>query len=172
MKSLHFALTVTVALTLAGLVACNRATGGGVSAAASDTSKIPITTTSDQARSEFLVGRDLSERLLGQESLQHFEKAVALDPEFGSAELALANNAATAKDFFDHQKKAIGLVDKVSEGEKLLILANEAAANGDAVKQKDCLEKLVAAYPNDERAQFNLATYYFGQQEIEQAVAL
>jgi tetratricopeptide (TPR) repeat protein len=170
MKSAHFVLTVTVALSLAGSTACNRGKVGEVSAAASDAAKIPITTTSDQARNEFLLGRDLSERLLGQESLQHFEKAIALDPEFGSAELALANNAATAKDFFDHQKKAMSLVDKVSEGEKLLILANEAGANGDATKQKDCLEKLVAAYPDDERAQFNLATYYFGQQELEQAV--
>jgi tetratricopeptide (TPR) repeat protein len=170
MKSAHLVLTLTVGLSLAGNTACNRGKVGEVSAAASDAAKIPITTTSDQARSEFLLGRDLSDRLLGQESLQHFDKAVAFDPDFASAELALANNAATAKDFFDHQKKAMSLADKVSEGEKLLILANEAGANGDVTKQKDCLDKLVAAYPNDERAQFNLATYYFGQQELEQAV--
>jgi len=29
---------------------------------------------------------------------------------------------------------------------------------------------LVAAYPNDERAQFSLANFYFGQQDIDQAV--
>jgi tetratricopeptide (TPR) repeat protein len=170
MKSAHSVLTLTVVLSLAGFAGCSKAKVGEVSAAASDAAKVPITTTSDQARNEFLLGRDLSERLLGQESLQHFDKAIALDPDFASAELALANNAATAKDFFDHQKKAMSLVGKVSEGEKLLILANEAAANGDVTKQKDCLEKLVAAYPNDERAQFNLANYYFGQQELEQAV--
>jgi tetratricopeptide (TPR) repeat protein len=169
-KSVHFVLTVSVVLSLVGFVGCNKAKVGEVSAAASDAAKVPVTTTSDQARNEFLLGRDLSERLLGQESLQHFDKAIALDPDFASAELALANNAVTAKDFFEHQKKAMSLVDKVSEGEKLLILANEAAANGDVTKQKDYLEKLVAAYPNDERAQFNLANYYFGQQELEPAV--
>ncbi|MGA8215124.1 MAG: tetratricopeptide repeat protein [Candidatus Sulfotelmatobacter sp.] len=165
-----FVLTLTLALSLAGSTACNKAREGQVSAAASDTAKIPITTSSEEAKKEFLLGRDLSDRLLGQESLQHFDKAVVLDPDFASAELALAVNAATAKDFFDHQKKAMSLADKASEGEKLLILANEAAANGDVTKQKDYLEKLVASYPNDERAQFTLANYYFGQQELEPAV--
>ena len=32
-------------------------------------------------------------------------------------------------------------------------------------KQKDELDQLVAAYPNDERAQFTLGNYYFGQQD-------
>jgi len=64
----------------------------------------------------------------------------------------------------------VSLADKASDGEKLLILANEAGANGDTVKQKDYLDKLVTAYPNDERAQFNLANYYFGQQELNPAV--
>jgi tetratricopeptide (TPR) repeat protein len=141
-----------------------------VSAASSDAAKIPITTTSDEARKEFLQGVDLSDRLLGQESLQHFDKAIALDPTFASAELARANNSVTAKDFFDHQKKAMALADKVSEGEKLLILANEAGTNGDVAKQKEYLEKVVAAYPNDERAQFALANYYFGQQDVDQAI--
>src|SRR5580700_10614525 len=159
-KSARFVVALGVALGTAGWTSCNKAKVGEVSAAPSDAAKIPITTTSDQARNEFLLGRDLSERLLGQESLQHFDKAVALDPDFASAELALATNSATAKDFFDHQKKAMSLADKVSEGEKLLILANEAGANGDVGKQKDYLEKLVAAYPGDERAQFNLANYY------------
>jgi tetratricopeptide (TPR) repeat protein len=170
MKSVHFVLVFSVALSLAVFAGCNKAKVGEVSAAASDAAKVPITTTSDQARNEYLLGRDLSDRLLGQESLQHFDKAVALDPAFASAELALATNAATTNDFFEHQKKAMELADKVSEGEKLLILANDAGANGDVTKQKDCLEKLVAAYPNDERVQFNLANYYFGQQELEQAV--
>ena len=53
--------------------------------------KIPVTTKSEDARKEFLQGRDLSEKLLAQDSVQHFDKAIALDPEFASAELARAN---------------------------------------------------------------------------------
>ena len=69
--------------------------------------------------------------------MQHFDKAIALDPEFASAELARANAAGTAKEFFEHLNKAVALTDKASEGERLLILANQAGANGEAVKQKE-----------------------------------
>jgi tetratricopeptide (TPR) repeat protein len=166
----RFVLALSLSVSSAVLIACNKSAGGSVSASSADTAKIPITTSSDEAKKEFLQGRDLSDRLLGQESLQHFDKAIALDPAFASAELARANNSNTAKEFFEHQKKAVALADKVSEGERLLILANEAGANGEVVKQKEDLEKLVAAYPNDERAQFALANYYFGQQEVDQAI--
>jgi tetratricopeptide (TPR) repeat protein len=169
-KTLQLALTVSLLLISIVLTACNQRVGN-IRTAAADTGKLPVTTRSDEARQEFLQGQDLSDRLLGQESLQHFDKALSLDPEFASAELARANNSATAKDFFDHLKKAVTLDDKASEGEKWLILANEAGANGDTEKQKNYLEKLAAAYPNDERIQFNLGTYYFGQQEIDDAVA-
>src|SRR5256885_5643466 len=97
--------------------------------------KIPVTTTSEEAKKEFLQGRDLAEKLLAQDSLQHFDKALALDPDFASAELARANNSPTAKEFFEHLNKAVSLADKASDGEKLLILANQAAANGDVPKQ-------------------------------------
>lgn len=170
MKAARFVLAVSIAISTASWTACSKTRDGEVSAAASDAGKIPITTTSDEARKEFLVGRDLSERSLQQESLQHFDKAIALDPDFASAESLRANNSPTANDFFAHQKRAVSLVDKVSEGEKLLILANGAGVSGDVVKQKEYLEKLVAAYPNDERAQYNLASYYFGQQELDPTV--
>lgn len=169
-KSARLFLVVSIALGTATWTACNKANDGEVTAAASNGGKIPITTKSDEAKNEFLQGRDLSERLLGQESIQHFDKALAADPDFAAAELARANNSPTAKEFFEHQKKAVSLADKASDGEKLLILASEAGANGDNAKQQDYLEKLVAAYPNDERAQFALGTFCFGQQEMDQAV--
>jgi len=163
-------LAAIVVLNAAIWSACNKTNGAGQSVAASDGGKIPITTKSDDARKEFLQAQDLSDRLLGQESLQHFDQAIILDPDFASAELARATNSPTAQEFFDHLKKAVSLVDKVSQGEKLLILANEAGANGDTVKQKEYLDQLVAAYSNDERAHLNLGNYYFGQQDLAQAV--
>ena len=144
------------------------AVGSGSSAA--DSGKIPITTKSEEARNEFLQGRDLSERLLAQDALQHFDKVLALDPEFASAELARANASPTAKEFFDHLAKAVSLADRASEGERLMILSNQAGANGEVSKQKEALEKLVVAFPGDERAQFALGGYYFAQQEWAQAI--
>jgi tetratricopeptide (TPR) repeat protein len=160
---------VVLALSVVG-TACNNANPGAGSATAAGSGKVPITTKSEEARKEFLQGRDLSEKLLAQESLQHFDKALALDPDFAFAELARANNSPTAKEFFEHLNKAVALADKASDGEKLFILANQAGANGDVAKQKDNLDKLVAAYSNDERAQFVLGNYYFGQQQYGPAI--
>jgi tetratricopeptide (TPR) repeat protein len=132
--------------------------------------KIAITTSSEEARKEFLQGRDLQEKLQIQDSIQHFDKAISLDPNFALAELNRAQVSPTGKEFFDHLKKAVALADKASNGEKLLILGNEAGANGNAAKQKELLEQLAAAFPNDERAHFNLGGYYFGQQDFPSAI--
>ncbi len=156
-------------LFAASSIACTKSSRNV--AASSDGGKIPITTSSEEARKEFLTGRDLSERLLAQESLPHFDKALALDPEFASAELARAISSPTPKEFFEHQKKAVSLASKASNGEKLLIMANEAGANGVTEIQKEYLEQLVAAYPNDERAQFTLGNYFFAQQQLDEALA-
>jgi tetratricopeptide (TPR) repeat protein len=164
-------LVASLVLTVATWTACTRTSvSGNTASSSSDDGKVPITTKSNDARAEYLQGRELSEKLLGQESLQHFDKAIALDPEFATAELARANNSPTAKEFFEHLNKAVSLADKTSNGEKLFILANEAAANGDNAKQKEDLDKLVADYPNDERARLNLGNYYFGQQEFNAAI--
>ena len=130
-----------------------------------------MTTSSPEAKAEFLQGRDQFEKLLLTDSVAHFAKAVSLDANFALAELSLANSAPTAKQFFEHLNKAVSLADKASDGERLLILATEAGANANAVKQKEYLDQLVALYPNDERAHFNLAGYFFGQQDYPQAIA-
>jgi hypothetical protein len=67
-------------------------------------------------------------------------------------------------------QKAVSLADKVSLGERLLILATEAELKGDPVKWRDNLEKLAAAYPNDERAENELATFYFATQQYQLAI--
>ena len=86
------------------------------------------------------------------------------------AELALSGSSPTGGEFFEHLNKAVALADKVSNGEKLLILATQAGANGDINGQKEHLDQLVAAYPNDERAQFAMGGYYFGQTDYPQAI--
>src|SRR5262249_7208251 len=133
--------------------------------APSGAGKIPVTTASAEAKAEFLKGRDSAEKLQITDSIAHYAKAASLDPGFASAELSPANSAPTGKEFFEHLHKAVGLADKASNGERLLILAAEAGANANPAKQKEYLDALVAAYPNDERAHFNLGGWYFGQQQ-------
>ena len=133
--------------------------------------KIAITTSSEDARKEFLAGRELSEKLRLTDSIQHFDKAISLDPNFALAHLNRANVSPTGKEFFEHLKHAVSHADKASDGERMLIQSAEAGANGNPTKQKEILEKLVSAYPNDERAHFNLGGYYFGQQDYAKAIA-
>jgi tetratricopeptide (TPR) repeat protein len=154
------------------VMSCQQGNTATASAPTKDNNgKIPVTTSSDEARKEYLAGRDLQEKLRITDSIAHFDKAISLDPNFALAELNRANVSPTAKEFFEHLKKAAALADKASDGERMLIQANEAGANGDPTKQKEILEKLVSAYPNDERAHFNLGGYYFGQQDFTQAIS-
>jgi tetratricopeptide (TPR) repeat protein len=133
--------------------------------------KMPITTSSERALEYYLQGRDLVEKLRGQESRQFFQQAVDEDPEFAVAYLQLAPVQPSVKEFFASFDKAKALVDKVSEAERLWILGYEAGAiGGDPVGQLGYFQKLVKQYPNDERAHNLLAGNYFGTQDWEMAV--
>jgi len=114
----NFALAGLV-LSVAASLGCNQAPQTTSSGASSDGGKIPITTSSDEAKREFVQGRDLFEKLQVNDSIQHFDKALALDPAFAAAELARANASPTAKELFEHLNKAVVLEDKTSDGEKL-----------------------------------------------------
>ena len=173
-RSLLLILSLVVATTIALGLFANVAAGANTNPFTGinepNGGKIPITTSSEEARKAFLQGRDLNEKLLIQDSIAHFDKAISLDPNFAWAELSRAQVSPTGKEFFEHLKKAVSLSDKASKGEKLLILAAEAGANGNPAKQKEYLDQLIGAYPNDERANFALAGYHFGQQEVPQAI--
>jgi tetratricopeptide (TPR) repeat protein len=172
-KAFLLLLSLVIAATFAFTGSANVESTKTASAANTDPNgagKIPITTSSEEARKEFLLGRDLNEKLLIQDSIAHFDKAISLDPNFAWAELNRSAVSPTGKEFFDHLKKAVTLADKASSGEKLLILGTEAGVNGNPAKQKEYLDQLVKDYPNDERANFALAAYYFGQQDFPNAI--
>jgi len=166
--------TFSLILILLALAGCqvepNRTSTANNAPAANTNGKIAITTSSEEARKAFLAGRDLSEKLRITDSLQHYDKAIALDPNFALAHLNRAQTSPTAKEFFDHLKHAVAHSANASDGERMLIEAAEAGANANPTKQKEILDKLVAAYPNDERAHFTLGGYYFGQQDFTQAI--
>jgi tetratricopeptide (TPR) repeat protein len=139
--------------------------------AATAADKIPITTSSDEARQLYLRGRDLVEKLRATDARPFFQAAAAKDPGFALAQVGLANSAGTAKEFFDAVGRATALADKASEPERLLICAIDAGAKGEPARQQDCLTKLVAACPEDERAHNQVGAFHFGRQDYEAAVA-
>lgn len=82
---------------------------------------VPLTTESDEARELYLEGRERVENLQVAEGRALFEQALAQDPDFALAHLALANSAVTAKGFFEHLREAVARIDGVSEGERHMI---------------------------------------------------
>ena len=132
--------------------------------------KVVVTTASVEARDSFLRGRDLAEKLRATEARVFFEEAVTADPGFALAHLALANSATTAQGFFDSLERAVELAESVSEGERLMILGQDAGTRGDAAAQQKHYDALVEAFPGDERGHNLLGTFYFGRQEYEKAI--
>jgi len=132
--------------------------------------KLSITTSSDRARQEFIEGRDLFEKLQFTESAEHLEQAIRLDSNFVKAYLyasILQQNPNMRRQYIN---KAKAVMNEVSEGERLLVLAAEADMNGDRKKQEKYLQDIVESYPRDERALTNLGTFYFGSKEFEKAL--
>jgi tetratricopeptide (TPR) repeat protein len=157
------AARLALAFILVGYSSAHAQSSGG-------SSKIPITTTSAEAKQQYVKGRTLGENLRAHDSREFLTQAAAKDPGMALAHYSLALNAPTARDFFEHLKRAVALADKASKGERLMILGLQAGANADTKLQRDYYERLAAAYPRDERAHFLLGGAYFGQQNYLKAI--
>lgn len=140
-----------------------------VGAMAADSEKIPITTRSDDARKEFLAGRQLFENLKRKASVPHFQKALNLDSDFAMAAAFLAQSEGSARGFFDNIEKAVRAAANASEGERETILGLQAGGAGKTEAQRNHYENAVRLYPSDERALTQLGTHYFVQQEYRKA---
>jgi len=166
---MHTRFTARTLACLLILVGCAAAgLHPGKAKAASD--KIPITTSSDEARQLYLKGRDLNEKLRGTDAHALFQKAVALDGNFALAYVGLANTAASPKEFFEATTHAATLAPKVTEGERHLILALEAGMKGNPAEVLSHYTTLVKMFPKDERAQTLLGITYFGRQDYQPAI--
>jgi tetratricopeptide (TPR) repeat protein len=165
-------------LTICGVVfilaGCDRAKPdaaretGAVSSA--NRGKIPVTTSSEEARQLQAEGLKLADQLRPHQARQQFEKAVAKDPNFAMAHYNLAQASPSAKATTEHLNRAVALSENASEGERLTILAFQAINNGDPAKWLEYSKQLVAAYPEDERARASLGNvYFFAEQDYENA---
>ncbi len=141
--------------------------------------KVPVTTKSEEARNLYLKGQEYADQLRPHEARQLLMQAAAKDPEFAMAHHDLALNSPTAKETREHLNQAVALSDKASEGERLTILALQAANNADPAKSLDYSKQVVAKYPQDERARIGLGVTLFFQQnypdaaaELEQAIEI
>jgi len=157
------AITCTVLLAVAGGARSEHAT-----AAAAD--KIPITTSSNEARDLYLKGRELAEKLRATDARRFYEQALARDPNFALGHLGLANTSGTTKEFIDAVSRAATLAGGISEGERHMVLGLEAAMKGRPAEQLSHYTELVRLFPDDERAHTLLGNLYFGRQEYDAAI--
>ncbi len=132
--------------------------------------KVPVTTSSDEARALYLEGQALFDDLHGVEANEKFAQAVDADPAFSMGYYNLALSSQTTAEFFDAIGKAAENAASASDGEQLIIAALVAGSENDQAAQLAALTDLVAAYPQDERAHMQLGIYYFGLQDYAAAV--
>jgi tetratricopeptide (TPR) repeat protein len=166
MRSATARLVTAFAIALLGLVILSQC--GGRSG--SDT--LPVSTSSGEALAEFRTGQGYFDNVQFHEAQSHFQKAVKIDPQFALAYLYLALSNPSAKGFIENINLASKHALKASEGERLLIEANLAGANGDAPRQTELLVKLATSYPHDECMLMFLAWQYFGQQQYDSAISV
>jgi tetratricopeptide (TPR) repeat protein len=131
--------------------------------------KVPVSTKSEEARKFYVKGQEYGDQLRFHEARQLFQQAAAKDPDFAMAHHNLALNSPTTKETREHINQAVGLADKASEGERLTILAFQAANNAEPTKALDYSKQVVAKYPQDERAHSNLGVTLFIQQDYSEA---
>jgi len=146
-----FLLSTSIALMAFTIFSCKKET----------TSKIPITTTSEKALEYYNEGAALAQKLRGQEAVYYYLKAIAEDKDFAIAYMQLALVQTTPKLVFKYLEKAKSLSKKVSEGERLTILAVEAHFNNDREKENDYYLELIEKFPNDEMVQNTYGNFLY-----------
>jgi len=169
MTGVNFVRSAVSSLVFCSLIACGAAPPVDRSV---DRTKIPVTTSCEEARDAFLKGRWLSENLRVTDAHEYFLKAVEADPDFAIAHLGVADTASTNQEFFDAFRRAVDTSANASEGERFLVAAREANVAGKPEVQLAKLEALVTLFPQDERAHNAMGNFLFlNQQDYERAIS-
>jgi tetratricopeptide (TPR) repeat protein len=134
------------------LVAC--------SAPEADDNEMTITTSSKEALELFLEGREKFELSELDASAELFDQAIAKDSNFTMAFYYRAITIGGFNVWQENIEKAMNLSDKVTEGERLFITFGKAWGEGDNVKAKENVTKLLELYPSDKRVLLDAGAFY------------
>ncbi len=131
--------------------------------------KVPVTTSSDEARAAFLEGRERYEALHYADAATLFDRAIELDPDFALAHLMRATVTESAERFYESLGKAESSMQAASPGEQIIIRSFLAAAQNDIDTQYQKLKKLEVLYRHDERVHVRLGNFHIAQQQFDEA---
>ncbi|MCD6249267.1 MAG: tetratricopeptide repeat protein [candidate division Zixibacteria bacterium] len=131
---------------------------------------IPITTRSATALIHFTEGRNLFEqnRKIAAESSLH--KALDLDPRLAMAHLYLSRIQTNGNEARNSLARAVSLANEVSDGERLMILADRAGSFQQPARQHELLSKLTETYSGDARVHLELGLYFFRLKHWDSAI--
>lgn len=132
------------------------------------------TTSSVEAYRYFAEGQRKFDMIFYEEAVENFEKAVEIDPNFATAYARLAlsySGMGRREQALQAIEKAVGLVDRVTEREKLNILAFDASYKGDTRGIIETYEQMVHLFPKDKEARFRLGTVYYNLERFDEAIS-
>lgn len=132
---------------------------------------ISYTTSSADARRYFMEGLQKNDDVMLNDARILLQRATEADSNFAMAYYYLAVTAPNADDFRKYLEKAVSLIDRASEPEKLAILALQAQNDDQNDLAQQYLEKLAALFPEGVQANYLLGSFYFGQQQWSLAKA-
>ena len=119
-----------------------------------------VTAASLEALQSYSIAQDLSSTGRQEQSVQHYQKAIELDPNFGRAYSGWATalyNTGRRDEAAELWKKSLSFTDRMTERERLRTLGVWFNAVGNYEQAKESCEKLVAQYPADRAGHSNLA---------------
>ena len=131
--------------------------------------EIPVSSSSDEAMEEFVIGLNILDQNNPQKARPHFDKALELDPDFVSAQMYRSFSANSAKDFAENRDKFLAMRDKANEAEIILMDILLTDMEDDDVKELELNKKLAEKYPYSARAGDFLAGAYASLDETEKA---
>lgn len=182
----HFIPHITIAVvvvalaTLAAFWMHEKRTAAGAEAIASPSAIVARgshdadrMTDSLDAYEEYRLGLAATDGLRNTEALAHFQRAIDLDPQFAMAYARIGYTFAVRWSLLDRAKpylvKALEAGDRLSEQERLYVLAWQAISNRDYGKAIDHFRLLVTRYPTDVEAFVGLGRLLVGEERLEEA---
>jgi tetratricopeptide (TPR) repeat protein len=134
--------------------------------------KLPITTSSAQARVSFEKAMREFEQYRIPETLQDLRTATKADPNFAQAFILLSRVSPDPAEQSSARKRAKQLAAKVSPSEQLLIRWLADAQENDYLPAIAAMNDLLTKYPQDAKLAYLAGNWLIQQQRYEQAIGV
>lgn len=149
--SIRTALGAVLALTACAKAPLVSESAGDIAPAIA-VREIPATTSSEIARTHFVIGERLLDAGRPELAGAHFRDAIADDPGFARAWVNLAFTAQSAREFKESLEMAAQLLAGKSAGESLFVDIGRTFLDNDLERRLSLARRLTGAYPDVPRA--------------------